>query len=157
MSVNADERFAELGLVLFQIPVTPFPPPLLPIAILGSVDYLSGIGSIGVRGAVDRTSRPKRVTPQLARRPCTCSGRSSTASDRSIGSSSGRRCSASPIGDRLRRPAQRPQRLFRSVCGGVRRRARSLRALRDRHERPSTGDAVEVEAVVVVRADLIEA
>jgi hypothetical protein len=41
MSVNADERFAELGLVLSQIPVTPFTPPLLPIAVLGSVAYLA--------------------------------------------------------------------------------------------------------------------
>lgn len=52
MTVNADQRLAELGLVLPEIPATPFTPRLRPIAVLGSVAYLSGIGPIGIRGAV---------------------------------------------------------------------------------------------------------
>jgi enamine deaminase RidA (YjgF/YER057c/UK114 family) len=54
MTTNADERFAELGLVLPEIPATPFTPRLRPIAVLGDVAYLSGIGPIGIRGAVGR-------------------------------------------------------------------------------------------------------
>jgi enamine deaminase RidA (YjgF/YER057c/UK114 family) len=52
MTVNADERLAELGLVLPEIPATPFTPRLRPVAVLGDVAYLSGIGPIGIRGAV---------------------------------------------------------------------------------------------------------
>jgi enamine deaminase RidA (YjgF/YER057c/UK114 family) len=54
MTTNADERFAELGLVLPEIPATPFTPRLRPIAVLADVAYLSGIGPIGIRGAVGR-------------------------------------------------------------------------------------------------------
>lgn len=54
MTVNADERLAELGLVLPEIPATPFTPRLRPVAVLGDVAYLSGIGPIGVRGTVGR-------------------------------------------------------------------------------------------------------
>jgi hypothetical protein len=54
VSANADERFAELGFVLPEIPATPFAPRLRPIAVVRSVAYLSGIGPIGVRGAVGR-------------------------------------------------------------------------------------------------------
>jgi hypothetical protein len=63
MTVNADERLAELALVLPEIPATPFTPRLRSVAILGDVAYLSGMG--------------------------TCSGRSSTLSDRSIASNGG--------------------------------------------------------------------
>jgi enamine deaminase RidA (YjgF/YER057c/UK114 family) len=52
MTTNADDRLAELGLVLPEIPATPFTPRLRPIAVLGGVAYLSGIGPIGVRGAL---------------------------------------------------------------------------------------------------------
>lgn len=54
MTVNADERFAELGIVLPEIPATPFTPRLRPIAVVGDIAYLSGIGPIGTRGAVGR-------------------------------------------------------------------------------------------------------
>lgn len=54
MTVNADERFRELGLALPEIPATPFTPRLRPIAFVGDTAYLSGIGPIGVRGAVGR-------------------------------------------------------------------------------------------------------
>jgi enamine deaminase RidA (YjgF/YER057c/UK114 family) len=52
MTVNADGRLAELGLVLPEIPATPFTPRLRAVAIFGDVAYLSGIGPIGIRGAV---------------------------------------------------------------------------------------------------------
>jgi enamine deaminase RidA (YjgF/YER057c/UK114 family) len=54
MSGNPDERLAELGLELPEIPSTPFTPRLRPIAILGEIAFLSGIGPIGIRGAVGR-------------------------------------------------------------------------------------------------------
>jgi enamine deaminase RidA (YjgF/YER057c/UK114 family) len=54
MSGSADERLAELGLVLPEIPATPFTPRLRPVAILGEMAFVSGIGPIGVRGAVGR-------------------------------------------------------------------------------------------------------
>lgn len=54
MTVSADERFAELGLVLPEIPATPFTPRLRPIAVVGDTAYLSGIGPIGASGAVGR-------------------------------------------------------------------------------------------------------
>jgi enamine deaminase RidA (YjgF/YER057c/UK114 family) len=54
MTVNADERFRELGLELPEIPATPFTPRLRPIALVGDIAYLSGIGPIGIRGAVGR-------------------------------------------------------------------------------------------------------
>ncbi len=52
--VNADERFAQLGLELPEIPATPFTPRLRPVVVHRDVAYLSGIGPIGVRGAVGR-------------------------------------------------------------------------------------------------------
>lgn len=52
MTVNADERLAELGLELPEIPSTPFTPRLRPVAIHGDLAFLSGIGPIGIRGAV---------------------------------------------------------------------------------------------------------
>jgi enamine deaminase RidA (YjgF/YER057c/UK114 family) len=54
MSGSVDERLAELGLVLPEIPATPFTPRLRPVAILGEMAFVSGIGPIGVRGAVGR-------------------------------------------------------------------------------------------------------
>jgi enamine deaminase RidA (YjgF/YER057c/UK114 family) len=52
MTVTADERLAELGLELPEIPATPFTPRLRPAVVVGDMAYLSGIGPIGVRGAV---------------------------------------------------------------------------------------------------------
>lgn len=52
--MNADERFAQLGLELPEIPATPFTPRLRPVVVDRDVAYLSGIGPIGVRGAVGR-------------------------------------------------------------------------------------------------------
>jgi enamine deaminase RidA (YjgF/YER057c/UK114 family) len=52
MKVNADERFAELGLELPEIPATPFTPRLRPFAVVGGMAFLSGIGPIGIRGTV---------------------------------------------------------------------------------------------------------
>jgi enamine deaminase RidA (YjgF/YER057c/UK114 family) len=54
VTVNADERLTELGLVIPDIPATPFTPRLRPAAIVGELAFLSGIGPIGVRGAVGR-------------------------------------------------------------------------------------------------------
>lgn len=54
MTANADERLAELGLVLPEIPATPFTPRLRPVAVLRDVAYVSGIGPIGIQGAVGR-------------------------------------------------------------------------------------------------------
>lgn len=53
-AVNADERFAQLGLELPEIPTTPFTPRLRPVVVHGDVAYVSGIGPIGVSGAVGR-------------------------------------------------------------------------------------------------------
>ncbi|MGH3132931.1 MAG: RidA family protein [Gaiellaceae bacterium] len=50
--MNADDRLAELGLVLPAIPATPFTPRLRAVAVLDDVAYLSGIGPIGIRGTV---------------------------------------------------------------------------------------------------------
>lgn len=52
--MNADERFAQLGLELPEIPATPFTPRLRPVVVDRDVAYVSGIGPIGVRGAVGR-------------------------------------------------------------------------------------------------------
>jgi enamine deaminase RidA (YjgF/YER057c/UK114 family) len=54
MTVNADDRLVELGLVLPEIPATPFTPRLRPVAVQGDIAYLSGIGPIGIHGAVGR-------------------------------------------------------------------------------------------------------
>jgi enamine deaminase RidA (YjgF/YER057c/UK114 family) len=54
MTVNADDRLAELGLVLPEIPATPFTPRLRPVVVQGDIAYLSGIGPIGILGAVGR-------------------------------------------------------------------------------------------------------
>jgi len=52
--VNPDERLAQLGLELPEIPNTPFTPRLRPVVVHEGVAYLSGIGPIGVRGALGR-------------------------------------------------------------------------------------------------------
>jgi enamine deaminase RidA (YjgF/YER057c/UK114 family) len=52
--VTPDERLAELGLELPQLPATPFTPRLRPLVVHGDVAFVSGVGPIGVRGAVGR-------------------------------------------------------------------------------------------------------
>jgi enamine deaminase RidA (YjgF/YER057c/UK114 family) len=52
--VTADERLAQLGLDLPQLPATPFTPRLRPLVVHGGLAYVSGVGPIGVRGAVGR-------------------------------------------------------------------------------------------------------
>ena len=54
MTVNADVRLVELGLTLPQLPVTPFVPRLRPVRVHGDVAYVSGVGPIGLNGAVGR-------------------------------------------------------------------------------------------------------
>lgn len=50
--MSPDERLAELGLELPEIPSLPFRPALVPVQTHGGVAYLSGIGPIGVSGVV---------------------------------------------------------------------------------------------------------
>lgn len=50
--MTADERVAELGLVIPEFPPLPFTPKLVPVLEHGGLAYLSGIGPIGVSGVV---------------------------------------------------------------------------------------------------------
>jgi enamine deaminase RidA (YjgF/YER057c/UK114 family) len=50
--MTADDRLAELGLELPEIPELPFAPRLVPVLEHGGLAYLSGIGPVGVAGAV---------------------------------------------------------------------------------------------------------
>ena len=50
--MTPDERLAELGLELPQIPPLPFTPRLRPVLVHGGLAYLSGIGPVGVEGRV---------------------------------------------------------------------------------------------------------
>jgi enamine deaminase RidA (YjgF/YER057c/UK114 family) len=50
--VNADERLAELGIELPEIPPLPFTPRLRPVLVQDGLAYLSGIGPIGTAGVV---------------------------------------------------------------------------------------------------------
>jgi hypothetical protein len=52
--VTPDERLAELGLDVPRLPATPFTPLLRPLVVHGGVAFVSGVGPIGVRGAVGR-------------------------------------------------------------------------------------------------------
>jgi enamine deaminase RidA (YjgF/YER057c/UK114 family) len=50
--MNADQRFAELGLELPEIPTLPFVPRLKPVVVHAGLAYLSGIGPAGTSGRV---------------------------------------------------------------------------------------------------------
>jgi hypothetical protein len=53
--VTPDERLAELGLALPEIPSLPFVPRLRPVLVHEGIAYLSGIGPVGVAGRVGET------------------------------------------------------------------------------------------------------
>ena len=50
--MTADERAAELGLEIPEIPSLPFRPKLRPVLVHGGLAYLSGIGPLGQAGVV---------------------------------------------------------------------------------------------------------
>jgi enamine deaminase RidA (YjgF/YER057c/UK114 family) len=50
--VTADDRLAELGLELPEIPPLPFAPRLRPVLVHDGLAYLSGIGPVGLEGVV---------------------------------------------------------------------------------------------------------
>jgi enamine deaminase RidA (YjgF/YER057c/UK114 family) len=50
--VTADERAAELGLEIPEIPPLPFRPKLRPVLVHGGLAYLSGLGPLGQSGVV---------------------------------------------------------------------------------------------------------
>jgi enamine deaminase RidA (YjgF/YER057c/UK114 family) len=50
--MTADDRLAELGIELPEIPELPFAPRLVPVLEHGGLAYLSGIGPVGVAGVV---------------------------------------------------------------------------------------------------------
>jgi enamine deaminase RidA (YjgF/YER057c/UK114 family) len=50
--VTVDDRLAELGIELPEIPDLPFAPRLLPVLEHGGLAYLSGIGPVGTAGVV---------------------------------------------------------------------------------------------------------
>ena len=50
--MTADERAAELGLEIPEIPPLPFRPKLRPVLVHGGLAYLSGIGPLGQSGVV---------------------------------------------------------------------------------------------------------
>jgi enamine deaminase RidA (YjgF/YER057c/UK114 family) len=50
--VSADDRLAELGLELPELPDMPFAPRLVPVLEHGGLAYLSGIGPVGLAGVV---------------------------------------------------------------------------------------------------------
>lgn len=50
--MTPDDRLAELGIELPEIPELPFAPRLVPVLEHGGLAYLSGIGPVGVSGAV---------------------------------------------------------------------------------------------------------
>ena len=52
--MSVDDRLAELGLELPDIPVLPFVPKLVPVLEHGGLAYLSGIGPVGIVGSVGR-------------------------------------------------------------------------------------------------------
>ncbi len=53
--MTADERLAELGIELPEIPPLPFTPKLRPVLVHGDLAYLSGIGPVGLEGRVGDT------------------------------------------------------------------------------------------------------
>ena len=50
--MTVDDRLAELHLDLPEIPDLPFAPRLVPVLVHGGLAYLSGIGPVGLAGAV---------------------------------------------------------------------------------------------------------
>ena len=50
--MTADERAAELGLEIPEIPPLPFRPKLRPVLVYGGLAYLSGMGPLGQSGVV---------------------------------------------------------------------------------------------------------
>jgi enamine deaminase RidA (YjgF/YER057c/UK114 family) len=50
--VRADDRLAELGLELPEVPDLPFAPRLVPVLEHGGLAYVSGVGPVGVAGVV---------------------------------------------------------------------------------------------------------
>ena len=50
--MTADERAAELGLEIPEIPSLPFRPKLRPVLVHGGLAYLSGLGPLGQSGVV---------------------------------------------------------------------------------------------------------
>ncbi len=50
--MSVDERVRELGLEIPEIPAMPFKPALVGVHVHGGLAYLSGMGPIGVSGAV---------------------------------------------------------------------------------------------------------
>jgi enamine deaminase RidA (YjgF/YER057c/UK114 family) len=50
--VTADERAAELGLEIPEIPPLPFRPKLRPVLVHGGLAYVSGMGPLGQSGVV---------------------------------------------------------------------------------------------------------
>lgn len=50
--MTADERSAELGLEIPEIPPLPFRPKLRPVLVHGGLAYLSGLGPLGQSGVV---------------------------------------------------------------------------------------------------------
>jgi enamine deaminase RidA (YjgF/YER057c/UK114 family) len=50
--MTADDRLAELGIELPEIPELPFAPRLVPVLEHGGLGFLSGIGPVGVAGVV---------------------------------------------------------------------------------------------------------
>jgi hypothetical protein len=60
MTVNADDRLVELGLVLPEIPATPFTPRLRPVAVQGDIAYRDlPLGY--ARGGRGSRRRPRRL------------------------------------------------------------------------------------------------
>ncbi len=53
--MTPDERLAELGIELPEIPALPFTPKLRPVLVHGGLAYVSGIGPVGVQGRLGET------------------------------------------------------------------------------------------------------
>lgn len=72
--MTADDRLAELGLELPEIPDMPFVPRLVPVLEHGGLAYLSGIGPLGLVGvvggdlSVEQGQEAARATALLALR-----------------------------------------------------------------------------------------
>lgn len=72
--MTADDRLAELGLELPEVPDLPFAPRLVPVLEHAGLAYLSGVGPVGVAGVVggdltvEEGVRAARVTALLALR-----------------------------------------------------------------------------------------
>jgi enamine deaminase RidA (YjgF/YER057c/UK114 family) len=53
--MTADERLAQLGIELPEIPSLPFTPKLRPVLVHGGLAYVSGIGPVGIQGILGET------------------------------------------------------------------------------------------------------